>query len=81
MTPTFVRQLIIYTIGNVTGEQPKNIAALREIELNTRDWEQILSRLEATLDMHTGMLTSTERSISVDALTHALHAKLAGNSI
>jgi hypothetical protein len=81
MTPTFIRQLIIHTICNVTGEEPKDIVALDEVELNTRDWEQIFSRLEATLDIHTGMLTSTERSISIDALMRALHAKLAGDII
>src|ERR1700737_3134481 len=76
MTPTFIRQLIIYTICNVTGEETKDIAALDEVELNIRDWEQIFSRLEATLDIHTGMLTATERSISIDALMRALHSKL-----
>lgn len=81
MTPTFIRQLIIQTICNVTGEEPKDIVTLDEIELNTRDWEQIFSRLEATLDIHTGMLTSTERSISIDVLMRALHAKLAGDII
>ena len=81
MTPEFIRQLIIHTICNVTGEEPKAIVALDRIELNARDWEQIFSRLEATLDIHTGMLTSTKRSISIDALLRALHAKLAGDSI
>jgi Family of unknown function (DUF6137) len=81
MTPTFIRQFIIYTICNVTGEEPKDIVTLDEVELNTRDWEQIFSRLEATLDIHTGMLTSTERSISIDALMRTLHAKLAGDII
>lgn len=57
MTPTFLRQLIIYTVCNVTGEEPKNIVAQDEVKLNTRNWEQIFSRLEATLDIYTGMLT------------------------
>ena len=77
MTPTFLRQFIIYTICNATGEEPRNIAALDKVELNTRDWEQILSRLEAILDVHTGMLTSTQRSIPIEALTRLLHAKFA----
>lgn len=81
MTPTFLRHLIIYTICNVTGEEPKDIVALNEVELNTRDWEQIFSRLETTLDIHAGMLTSTERSISIDALMRLLHAKLTGDII
>ncbi|MEM5331729.1 DUF6137 domain-containing protein [Paraburkholderia sp. JHI2823] len=81
MTPTFLRQFIIYTICNVTGEEPGNIVALDKVELNTRDWEQIFSRLEAILDVHTGLLTSTERSISIEALTHLLHARLTGDII
>jgi Family of unknown function (DUF6137) len=81
MTPTFLRQLIIYTICNVTGEEPQDIVALDEVKLSTRDWEQIFSRLEAILDIHTGILTSTERSISIDALTRALHAMLTGDII
>jgi len=81
MTPTFLRQLIIYTICNVTGEEPKDIVTLDEVELNTRDWEQIFSRLEASLDIHIGMLTSHERSISIDALMRLLHSKLTGGII
>jgi len=81
MTPTFLRQLIIYTICNVTGEQPQDIVVLDKVELNTRDWEQVFSRLEAVLDVHTGMLISTGRSVSINALTHLLHAKLTGDII
>ncbi len=81
MTPIFIHQLVIHTVSNVTGDEPNDIAALEEIELNTRDWEQIFSRLEATLDIHTGMLTSTERTISIDSLTRALHAKLRGEDV
>ncbi|CAB3693854.1 hypothetical protein LMG24076_03069 [Trinickia soli] len=81
MTSTFIRQLIIHTICNVTGNEPTEIAALHRVELNTRDWEQVFSRLEAALDIHTRMLTSTERSICIDTLTQTLHAKVAGNII
>lgn len=76
MTPHFIRQLIIHTICNVTGETPKDVTALDRVELNTRDWEQVFSRLEATLDIQIGMLTSAERSISIDALMRVLHARL-----
>jgi CBS-domain-containing membrane protein len=76
MTIHFVRQLIIHTICNVTGEPPEAFTALDRIELNTRDWEQVFSRLEATLDIQTGMLTSSERSFSVDALVRVLHTGL-----
>ncbi|MBJ7311493.1 DUF6137 domain-containing protein [Rugamonas sp. CCM 8940] len=81
MTPNFLRQLIIHTICNVTGEEPKDIVALDEVALDTRDWEQIFSRLEAALDIHLGMLTSSQRSISIDALMRMLHAKLSGDII
>jgi len=76
MTPHFIRQLIIHTICNVTGEPPKNVTSQDRVELNTRDWEQVFSRLEAALDIQTGMLTSAERSISIDALTRVLHTRL-----
>ncbi|MNG29853.1 hypothetical protein D3C84_1153520 [compost metagenome] len=76
MTFHFIRQLVIYTICNVTGETHKDVKALDKVELNTRDWEQVFSRLEATLDIQTGMLTSAERSISIDALIRVLHARL-----
>ncbi|RON07321.1 hypothetical protein BK659_18740 [Pseudomonas brassicacearum] len=81
MTPHFIHQLIIYTICNVTGETPENVTALDRVELNTRDWEQVFSRLEATLDIQTGMLTSAERSISLDALMRVLHARLTDDII
>jgi len=81
MTRVLIRQLIIHMICNVTGKEPTDIVALNPVELNTRDWEQVFSRLEATLDMDTGMLLSRERAICIDALTHALHAKLAGDVI
>ena len=76
MTPHFIQQLIIHTICNVTGESPVDVIALDRVVLNTRDWEQILSRLEATLDIQTDMMTSVELSISIDALAHVLHTKL-----
>jgi CBS-domain-containing membrane protein len=81
MTPHFIHQLVIYTICNVTGETHKNVTALDRVELNTRDWEQVFSRLEATLDIQTGMLTSAERSISLDALMRVLYARLADDIV
>jgi CBS-domain-containing membrane protein len=81
MTPHFIRQLVIHTICNVTGETPESITSLDRVELNTRDWEQVFSRLETTLDIQTGMLTSTERAISIDALTRVLLARLTDNII
>jgi hypothetical protein len=81
MTPTFIRQLIIHTIGNVTGKVPADIVALDRVELSTRDWEQVFSRLEASLDIDTEMLLSRERIICLDCLTRALQAKLAGDVI
>lgn len=76
MTPYFIRQLIVHTICNVTGARPEEVTALEEIELDTRDWEQVFSRLEATLDIQTGMLTSADRSFSIETLMKALHASL-----
>jgi hypothetical protein len=81
MTPVLARQLIIHTLCNVTGKSPADIVALDPVKLNTRDWEQVFSRLEAIFDIDTGMLSSRERAICVDALAHALHAKLAGDVI
>lgn len=81
MTPVFIRQLIIHTICNVTGKDHTDIDTFPPVELNTRDWEQVFSRLEATLDIDTGMLSSRERAICVDALAHVLRAKLAGDVI
>jgi hypothetical protein len=81
MTPNFVRNLIIHVICSVTGEEPDDIVALDEVELDTRDWEQIFSRLEATLDIQTGLLTAPQRTIHIDTLTADLHARLAGDLI
>lgn len=76
MTLHFIRRLIIHTICNVTGELQKDVMALDRVELSTRDWEQVFSRLEATLDIHTGMMSSAERTISIDKLAGVLHARL-----
>jgi len=81
MTPHFIRQLIIHTISNVTGEPAVAVSVLDRVELNTRDWEQVFSRLEATIDIQTGMLTSAERSISIDALACVLHDRLTGDIV
>lgn len=81
MTPHFIRQLVIHTICNVTGAPPQEVSALDKVELNTRDWEQVFSRLEATLDIQTGMLTSVERAFSIEALMHVLHARLTDNIV
>lgn len=76
MTLQFIRQLIIHTICNVTGAVSEEVTAIDRVELNTRDWEQVFSRLEATFDIQIGKLTSAERAFSIHALTRALHAKL-----
>lgn len=81
MTLHFIRQLVIYTISNVTGASPEEVTALDSVELNTRDWEQVFSRLEATLDIQSGMLTSAERTFYIEALAHNLHAKMTDNVI
>lgn len=81
MTLDFIRNLIIHTICNVTGEDPDDITSLAVVDLDTRDWEQVFSRLEATLDISTGMLMSRRRSIEVDALAADLYAMLAGDII
>ncbi len=81
MTPHFIRQLVILTICNVTGAPTKEVKALDRVELNTRDWEQVFSRLESTLDIQTGMLTSLERSFSIDELTCVLHTSLKDNIV
>lgn len=76
LTPHFIRHLIIHTICTVTGESYEEVRVLDRVALNTRDWEQVISRLEATLDIQTGMIISAERSISINALASELHAKL-----
>lgn len=81
MTPHFIRRLIIHTICNVTGELQKDIMSLDRVELNTRDWEQVFSRLEATLDIQTSMMTSGERSISIDKLAGVLHGRLTNDIV
>ena len=81
MTPHFIRQLIIHTICNVTGASAEEVTHLNSVELNTRDWEQVFSRLEATLDIQTEMLTSVKRGFSIEALTYVLYAKLANNIV
>ncbi|VVM82618.1 DUF6137 domain-containing protein [Pseudomonas fluorescens] len=81
MTLHFIRQLVIHTICNVTGEPPEEVTALDRVELNTRDWEQVFSRLEATLDIQTGMLNSSERSFSIDALMRVLHTRLTDDMV
>lgn len=81
MTPHFIRQLVIHTICNVTGEPPEQVTALDRVELNTRDWEQVFSRLEATLDIQTGMLSSAERAFSIDELMRVLHTRLTDDMV
>jgi hypothetical protein len=80
MSPNFIRNLLIYTISNVTGSHYTEIAETDELLLNTRDWEQIISRLEATLDIQTGLLTSPGRTISIGAMTNLLYG-LTGENI
>lgn len=74
MTDNFTRQVIIFTICNTTGASPNVVTALDRIELNTRDWEQVFSRLEAMFDVQIDLLTSTDRSFSIELLTHSLQS-------
>ncbi|OWQ86239.1 hypothetical protein CDN99_20605 [Roseateles aquatilis] len=78
MTPNQLRQLIIHTVCNVTGEEPEEILAHETVTLDTRDWEQVFSRLEATLDIDSGLLAGPRRSFEIDELTRDLHARLSG---
>lgn len=76
MTPGFIQQFTIHTICSVTGASPKAIIALDRIELTARDWEQVFSRLEAAFDIQIDMLTSTNRSLSIESLMHAIQIKM-----
>jgi hypothetical protein len=48
--PRFIRMLIVKTIADVTGDDAADIARASQIELDARDWEQVVSRLEALFD-------------------------------
>lgn len=77
MTRNFIRNLIVCTIANVTGDDIEEVLDAEVVELDTRNWEQIFGRLEATLDVTSGWLLSTERSIDIDALARTLDERLA----
>lgn len=79
MNQEFIRQLVVHTICNVTGDPPEALTTFGEIALDTRDWEQVISRLEATLDIETGVLASAKRTLSIYEITHLLYDKLAHN--
>lgn len=81
MTLYFIRHLIIHTICNVTGEPYEAVDKLHQVPLDTRDWEQVFTRLEATLDIQTGMLMSPERSIFIDTLSSSVHLLLRNNKV
>lgn len=77
MTLSFVRNLIIQTLCNVTGDDLEEIQSAKRVKLDTRDWEQVFGRLEASLDLVTGELTSARRTLDIDALARAIHRRLA----
>ncbi|MBB2485164.1 hypothetical protein H5407_07955 [Mitsuaria sp. WAJ17] len=74
----FIRQLIVQTLCTVTGEEMQDILAMDEVEVDTRDWEQIISRLEAFLDVSTGLLSSGQRVVRIDALAQDLFQRVHG---
>jgi hypothetical protein len=80
MTLNHLRQLIVHTVCNVTGEEPEDVLDLSPVVLDTRDWEQVFSRLEATLDIDSGLLAGEARSFDIDALARSLQARLAGHT-
>ena len=76
MTRSFIRNLIVQTIANVTGEDIDEILEADNIEVDSRDWEQIFGRIESTLDLPSGEMLSTGRTIDIDTLADAIFGRL-----
>lgn len=73
-----IRNFTSSTISNVTGQSWDIIECSHTVELNSRDWEQVFSRLEAALDITTDMLREDGGSCSLSFLTQRVQAKLRG---
>jgi hypothetical protein len=71
-----VRQLVVKTICDVTGDDADEVLDASPMEVDPRDWEQILSRLEATFDCTLDLLTSPDHLINIRALTREIQARL-----
>lgn len=78
MTRDFVRNFIVHTIANVTGEDIQDVEAAGDIEVDSRDWEQIFGRIEATLDLTSGEMLALDRVIRIEPLSIELHRRLVG---
>jgi len=76
MTRSFIRNLIVQTIANVTGEDIDEILEADNIEVDSRDWEQIFGRIESTLDLTSGEMLSTGRTIDIDTLADGIFGRL-----
>lgn len=62
------RRLVVKAIADVTGEPPDEVEAQAIHLLDTRDWEQVVSRIEAYFDVSLGLLASPDRVVDIGAL-------------
>jgi uncharacterized protein DUF6137 len=77
MSPSFVRQLVIRTICEVNGEDVDEVLARNPFQADTRDWEQMIGRLEAIFDLTLHRFTAATRTIDIDELAEIIHANSA----
>jgi len=74
MSPGFVRQLVIRTICEVNGEDVEEVLARNPFQAGTRDWEQMIGRLEAVFDLTLHRYTTPGRMIDIEELAQVIHA-------
>jgi hypothetical protein len=76
----FIRMMIIKTIADVTGDDVPDVARRKRVKLDTRDWEQVVSRLEAVFDCTLDLLLAPTHVLDVAALTEEIGRRTAGQA-
>jgi hypothetical protein len=78
--PPFIRMMIIKTVADVTGDEVPDVARRKRMKLDTRDWEQVVSRLEAIFDCTLDLLLAPTHVLDVAALTEEIGRRTAGQA-
>lgn len=61
----FIHMLVVKTIADVTGDEADEIEDTGRVPLDARDWEQVVSRLEALFDCTLDLLTQPHHVLEI----------------
>jgi hypothetical protein len=76
----FIHMLVVKTIADVTGDDADELEDTARVPLEARDWEQVVSRLEALFDCTLDLLTRPHHVLDIAGVASEI-ARHVGTSL